>query len=31
MATKNILPPISLAERKEYTARIRGWNDATHR
>ena len=28
MATKNILPPISLAERKDYTARIRAWNEA---
>ncbi|MBR6781705.1 MAG: tRNA (N6-isopentenyl adenosine(37)-C2)-methylthiotransferase MiaB [Clostridia bacterium] len=28
MATKNILPPISLVQRKEYTARIREWNDA---
>ena len=29
MATKNILPPISLAERKDYTARVRVWNE-TH-
>ena len=28
MATKNILPPISLAERKDYTSRIRRWNEA---
>ena len=27
MATKNILPPISLAERKDYTSRILGWNE----
>ena len=28
MATKNILPPISLAERKDYAVRVRSWNEA---
>ena len=28
MAKQYILPPISLPERKDYTARIRAWNEA---
>ena len=28
MAKQYILPPISLPERKDYTSRIRGWNEA---